>query len=237
MGEGRAKENASRGRAARTPEPTTAVLAPSASFRRRIADALARDAIEAIVSAAAITDLKRGCSTAQPDVLILAFEEGRGIRRVVSDIRRAFPDVRLVLLTSAAGARVMPGLESQVDGIVRSSQLQAALPPTVRAVLAEQVVFPRNGRRRIDSPPLSHRERQVLRLAVTGQTNAQIAAKIYLSTSTVKSHLTSAFAKLGVRSRSEAAALLLNPAEPLSHVVFARPQAHAPNMGAPEVRR
>src|SRR6185503_14324613 len=139
--------------------------------RRRIADALARDAIEVIVSAAAITNLKRGCSTAQPDVLILAFEEGRGIRR-------AFPDARLVLLTSAAGARVMPGLESQVDGIVRSSQLQAALPPTVRAVLAEQVVFPRNGRRRIDSPPLSHRERQVLRLAVTGQTNAQIAAKI-----------------------------------------------------------
>src|SRR4029079_13372364 len=100
MGEGRAKENASRGRAARTPEPTTAVLAPSASFRRRIADALAHDAIEGIVSAAAITNLKRGCSTAQPDVLILAFEESRGIRRVVSDIRRAFPDARLVLLTS-----------------------------------------------------------------------------------------------------------------------------------------
>jgi DNA-binding NarL/FixJ family response regulator len=234
---GEVKENASRGRAVQAPEPTTAVLAPSASFRRRIADALARDGIEVIVNAAAVADLEGGCSTARPDVLILAFEEGCGARRAVSDLRRTFPDARVVLLTSAAGARAMPGLESQIDGIVYSSQLQAALPPTVRAVLAEQVVFPRNGRRRTDSPPLSHRERQVLRLAVTGQTNAQIAAKIYLSTSTVKSHLTSAFAKLGVRSRSEAAALLLNPAEPASHVVFARPQAHSPNMGAREARR
>jgi DNA-binding NarL/FixJ family response regulator len=43
-----------------------------------------------------------------------------------------------------------------------------------------------------------------------GMTNAEIAAKLFLAESTVKSHLSSAFAKLGVASRSEAAAVILD---------------------------
>ena len=42
-----------------------------------------------------------------------------------------------------------------------------------------------------------------------GLTNAQIAEQLFLSESTIKSHLSSAFAKFGVRSRKEAAALFL----------------------------
>ena len=44
-----------------------------------------------------------------------------------------------------------------------------------------------------------------------GLTNSEIAESLFLSESTVKSHLSSAFAKLGVRSRREAAALVLDP--------------------------
>jgi DNA-binding NarL/FixJ family response regulator len=44
-----------------------------------------------------------------------------------------------------------------------------------------------------------------------GFTNAAIAAKLFLAESTVKSHLSSAFTKLGVHSRHEAAALLADP--------------------------
>ena len=43
---------------------------------------------------------------------------------------------------------------------------------------------------------------------VTGQTNSQIASELFLAESTVKSHLSSAFGKLGVSSRSEAAAVI-----------------------------
>ena len=48
-------------------------------------------------------------------------------------------------------------------------------------------------------------------MVVTGLTNSQIADELFLAVSTVKSHLSSAFSKLGVSSRSEAAAVILDP--------------------------
>ena len=44
-----------------------------------------------------------------------------------------------------------------------------------------------------------------------GCTNAQIADELFLAESTVKSHLSSAFSKLGVSSRNEAATMILDP--------------------------
>ena len=52
-----------------------------------------------------------------------------------------------------------------------------------------------------------------MNLVVMGFTNSQIGSRLFLAESTVKSHLSSAFSKLGVRSRSEAAALILDPEE------------------------
>ena len=60
-------------------------------------------------------------------------------------------------------------------------------------------------------PALSTREKQILGLVVMGYMNCQIAERLFLAESTVKSHLSSAFGKLGVRSRNEAVSLILNP--------------------------
>jgi DNA-binding NarL/FixJ family response regulator len=54
---------------------------------------------------------------------------------------------------------------------------------------------------------LSKRELEVLRLLAEGLSNAEIAARLYISTKTAGNHVSNVLAKLGVRNRAEAAAL------------------------------
>ncbi len=54
--------------------------------------------------------------------------------------------------------------------------------------------------------PLSQRELEILHLIAEGLTNQQIAARLYITLSTVKGHAANIFAKLGVNSRTQAAA-------------------------------
>ncbi len=54
--------------------------------------------------------------------------------------------------------------------------------------------------------PLTDRELDVVRLVAKGRTNQEVAAELFVSLSTVKTHLGSIFAKLGVRNRVEIAA-------------------------------
>jgi NarL family two-component system response regulator LiaR len=56
-------------------------------------------------------------------------------------------------------------------------------------------------------PSLTEREHEVLLLMVEGLNNTQIAGRLVVRPSTVKSHVSSILAKLGVASRSEAVAL------------------------------
>ncbi|MEM6994116.1 MAG: response regulator transcription factor, partial [Myxococcota bacterium] len=77
----------------------------------------------------------------------------------------------------------------------------------VRMALNELAVLRRANR--VADPPgptLSAREREVLQLLTTGLSNQQLAARLHVSLSTIKTHLNHIFDKLGVRRRTHAVA-------------------------------
>jgi DNA-binding NarL/FixJ family response regulator len=127
------------------------------------------------------------------------------LRRLRKLIRKA----GIVVVSPATHASgVRRALDAGADGVVFESELEESLVASVAAVAAGQAAVPRRVGGGLYEPAFSHRERQVLGYVAEGLTNSEIAESLFLSESTVKSHLSSAFAKLGVHSRKEAAALM-----------------------------
>ena len=118
--------------------------------------------------------------------------------------------------------------------VVADENLAVSLPACIEATLAGQVCVPRAHRRHLAPAALSAREKQILGLVVMGYMNCQIAERLFLAESTVKSHLSSAFGKLGVRSRNEAASLILDPERGLGMGILALSDDGA---GGPAVQR
>jgi DNA-binding NarL/FixJ family response regulator len=121
------------------------------------------------------------------------------------------PNAAIVIVSSGGTAAVRKALRSGVDGFVTEPDAEHALRGTIAAVLAGQISVPQSIRDRIAWTTFSLREKQVLQLVAAGLTNAEIAERLFLSESTVKSHLSSSFRKLRVSSRAEAAAAVLDP--------------------------
>jgi DNA-binding NarL/FixJ family response regulator len=116
----------------------------------------------------------------------------------------------VVAMTEDAGV-IRKALRAGANGFVYHSALERGLVPAVASVKVGHLSVPREIRRRTSWSSFSVRERQVLQLVAEGLTNGEIADRLYLSESTVKCHLSSAFRKLGVCSRAEAAAAVLDP--------------------------
>jgi DNA-binding NarL/FixJ family response regulator len=109
---------------------------------------------------------------------------------------------------------VRRSLDAGAVALVFEPEIFRALIPTIHAVESGQSAVPRNLRASIERPHLSHRERQILGLLREGRTNAEIAEILILAESTIKSHLSSIFAKFGVHSRKEAVAAFADLAQP-----------------------
>ena len=121
-------------------------------------------------------------------------------------IRHMWPGVTLVAVCRAANLHdLRRSLGLGLDALVLHEELSRALAPAVRAACAGQISIPRAARPHVYGPALSHAEREVLASVAAGLTNNEIAGRLHISTSTVKSRLANAFNKLGVGSREEAA--------------------------------
>ena len=85
---------------------------------------------------------------------------------------------------------------------------------------AGQLVIPSSLRTAVTKPALTTREKQIVALMVLGLSNREIADKLFVTESTVKSHLFSAFGRLGVHTRKEATALILDSQQGLGRGIL-----------------
>jgi DNA-binding CsgD family transcriptional regulator len=151
-----------------------------------------------------------------PDTVAVVLTARAGPRGAPPEVPEVPDDRPTVLVTPEASARLIRrALNAGIGGVVLVDHVHRALGPTVRAVTAEQVCLPRLLQRHASKPRLTAREKQILGMIVLGMSNAEIAGRLHVTESTVKSHVSATLSKLGVSSRSEAAAAVLDPAEGL----------------------
>jgi DNA-binding NarL/FixJ family response regulator len=184
---------------------TVALVASDPALRER--------ACTALVSGGWGVELADDAPEGAPQLLVLALAASGDVAAARDALAEPFARLPLVaLLDGDPGApAVRRAMRAGASGVVLAADLERALAPTVAAVAAGQAVLPSLAERQLARPALSVRERQVLSLVVMGLMNGEIAAQLFVAESTVKSHLSSAFAKLGVRSRNEAVELILDP--------------------------
>jgi DNA-binding NarL/FixJ family response regulator len=183
-------------------------------LRRRIGDALCSAGVVLVDEAAEAA----GLSEQVRDASVIVVSGGRRAverKRLVRAAKSRFPATSIIVISPASPASSHEALEAGAGGVVFEQQIEATLAATVSAVSAGQVVVPPRLRHTAARSSLSVREKQVLALVVRGLTNQQIAGRLFLAESTVKTHLSSVFRKLGVASRSDATALALDPDQKL----------------------
>lgn len=131
-------------------------------------------------------------------------------------LKREWPHAA-VLVVARGGeiARARLALEAGASGLLVEDDVDRALCAVLQVLAAGQVSLPSSFSSYDAKPTLTTREKQILSLVVLGFSNGEISRKLYLAESTVKSHLSSAFTKLGVRSRNQATARILDPASGL----------------------
>jgi NarL family two-component system response regulator LiaR len=160
------------------------------------------------------------CAEVLPDVILMDMSmpemDGATATRT---IRQRYPHIQVIALTSfKEGKLIKNALEAGAIGYllkdISADELVQAIraahagratlsPEAAQALVATANLPPRPG---LD---LTEREREVLALMIEGLNNTQIAGRLTVSSSTIKSHVSNILSKLGVASRTEAVTLAL----------------------------
>lgn len=207
-------------------EPTRVLVADDHDlFRVGLAASLATyEGIEVVAQASGGKMAVRLAAELRPDVVLMDLRMPNidGLQ-ATSEILKADPSARVVVLTVAAGeADVAAAITAGASGyVVKDAPIDDVITAIHAAVSgtawlsprAARAVLDRIRREHVDPGPayetrggeLSPRELEVLELVARGLDNNQIAAELFMSPSTAKNHVSSILAKLGVTNRIQAA--------------------------------
>lgn len=175
--------------------------------------------IEVVGKAASGANAVSAATALKPDVVVmdLHLPDISGVeatRRIVAEC----PEAGVLMLTMSddsesvfaaiwAGARGYLLKDAEPDEIIRAVQAVARREAIFGPDIATRVLgFFNNAQPSADPvfPELTGREREVLALIASGQSNSAIAQALSLSPKTVRNHISSVFSKLRVADRAEA---------------------------------
>ena len=160
------------------------------------------------------------CAKVLPDVILMDMVlPGMDGATATCHIRQRFPQVQVIALTSfKEGELIKNALEAGAIGYLLKDVSADDLAWAIRAAHSgratlspevTQALVQTANRPPVPGLDLTERECEVLALMIEGLNNTQIAAKLTVSPSTIKSHVSNILSKLGVASRTEAVTLAL----------------------------
>jgi NarL family two-component system response regulator LiaR len=180
------------------------------------------DDLKLVGEAADGSEAIRLCDEVKPDVTLmdLMMPQMDGIA-AIRTIRQAHPNNQVIVLTSFSDQNlVQEALHAGAIGYLLKNTSVDQLAEAIRAARAGRPALAREALQALVETPslasssapensLTERECEVLALMVEGLNNAEIAQRLSVSRSTVKTHISNILAKLGVSNRIEAAALAM----------------------------
>jgi two-component system, NarL family, response regulator DesR len=194
-----------------TGSPTTVLLAAELGLLRHVLETVLSEQADITVVAAVEdhTALLRVAQRVRPDVVVIDIDQlDDDAARTVRQLRAWLPGTRVVALVAARPSVVLRGLlETGVVAAVDKNAPAVRLVDAVRDAAAGELVVHATvavAALTAATNPLTIREREVLHLAATGATSAEIATHLRLSPGTVRNHLSKAIVKTGGRNRIDA---------------------------------
>ena len=195
-----------------TASTTVMIVDDHEVVRRGIADVVAAaDTLEVVAEAGTVADAGRRGALLKPHVALvdLQLPDGTGID-VIKGLQTTSPDTRCIVLTSfddddALAAAVEAGARAFVLKTVRGGEIVDVVKAVAagRVLLDERTLTRRRQAHPDPTASLTASETKVLDLVAKGMTNRDIADELGLAEKTVKNHVTSMLAKLGLSRRTQ----------------------------------
>ena len=153
-----------------------------------------------------------------PSIVILGVGGIEGILKGVERVRAQIPYAVILIFGLDLNLPVArAALRAGARGFIHAGMNPAQITRAVDVALEGEIVAPRQlleylitNEEVLDLNVLSERQREILKLVDNGLTNTQIAKKLFLTESTVKQHLRTAYKALGASNRTEATKLIRN---------------------------